>query len=148
MGMIVRAGGAVENGDIGLMELEERTRQYFAALEQGATGDALAAFYDPDVVQEEFPNRLLPNGARRDLAEILAAADRGQAVIHDHRYELLSVVVDGDRVAVEFVWSGVLVVDAGSLAAGTTLRGRFASFLEFRDGRVIAQRSYDCFDPW
>ena len=128
--------------------VRERTLQYFAALERGAAGDALAAFYDPGVVQEEFPNRLAPGGARRDLAGILEAAERGQAVITGHRYEVLSVVADGDRVAVEFVWSGTLAVPVGSLAAGSVMRGRFASFLEFRGGRIVAQRSYDCFDPW
>jgi ketosteroid isomerase-like protein len=130
------------------MDIRELTRRYFAALESGVTGDTLAALYHPDVVQEEFPNRLLPNGARRDLAGILAAADRGQQVITGHRYEVLSVVVDGAKVAVEFIWSGTLVVPVGGWAAGAVMRGRFASFLEFRDGRVIAQRSYDCFDPW
>jgi hypothetical protein len=39
----------------------------------------------------------------------------------------------------------ILRMDA--LAAGTTLRGRFASFLELRNGRIVSQRSYDCFDP-
>ena len=130
------------------MDVRELTRRYFAALERGATGDDLAALYDPAVVQEEFPNRLLPTGARRDLAGILAAAERGQAVVTGHRYELLSVVADGDRAAVEFVWSGTLVVPVGPLPAGAVMRGRFASFLEFRGGRVVAQRSYDCFDPW
>src|SRR4051794_36994477 len=47
------------------MDLRELTREYFAALERGVTGDALAALYHPDVVQEEYPNRLLPGGARR-----------------------------------------------------------------------------------
>jgi ketosteroid isomerase-like protein len=34
------------------------------------------------------------------------------------------------------------------LPAGARMRGRFASFLEFRDGRIVVQRSYDCFEPW
>ena len=130
------------------MDIRELTRQYFSALERGVTGDALAALYHPEVIQEEFPNRLAPSGARRDLAGILAAADRGRRVITGHRYEVLSVVVDGAKAAVEFVWSGTLLVPVGALAAGAVLRGRFASFLDFRDDRVIAQRSYDCFDPW
>ena len=25
---------------------------------------------------------------------------------------------------------------------------RFAIFLDFRDGRIVRQRNYDCFDPW
>lgn len=129
-------------------DVRELTRRYFEALEAGLVGDALAAFYDPGVVQEEFPNRLLPNGARRNLAEILAAAERGREVMAGQRYEILSLVADGDRVAVEFLWSGTLAVPLGALQAGAVMRGRFASFLEYRDGRIAAQRSYDCFTPW
>jgi hypothetical protein len=28
------------------------------------------------------------------------------------------------------------------------MRGRFAVFMEFRDGRIVRQRNYDCFKPW
>ena len=42
------------------MSLERKARAYIAAVEGGATGDELAAFYHPDVVQHEFPNRLVP----------------------------------------------------------------------------------------
>lgn len=131
-----------------MTDLAERTRAYFAALAGGATGYALAEFYHPDVVQEEFPNRLMPNGAKRNLREILDAAVRGQKVMTSQRFDIQTLVADGQRVAVEFVWSGTLAVAVGSLAAGDVMRGRFASFLEFRDGTIIAQRSYDCFDPW
>jgi ketosteroid isomerase-like protein len=129
-------------------EVLELTRRYFAAVAGGATGEALAAFYAPEVVQEEFPNRLAPHGARRDLTAILDAAQRGQRVMAAQRYEILQAMADGDRVAVEFRWSGTLAVSVGSLPAGAELRGRFACFLEFRDGRIVAQRNYDCFDPW
>lgn len=126
----------------------ELTRRYFAALEAGATGDALAAFYASGVVQEEFPNRFTPHGARRDLAAILDAAQRGQKLMASQRFEILHAVAEGDRVAVEFRWSGTLAIAVGSLLAGAEMRGRFACFLEFRDGRIVAQRNYDCFEPW
>jgi ketosteroid isomerase-like protein len=129
-------------------EVLELTRRYFAALESGATGEALAAFYAPDAVQEEFPNHLNPKGVRRGLTAILDAAARGQQVIASQRYEILHAVADGDRVAVEFRWSGTLAVPVASLPAGTVMRGRFACFLEFREGRIVAQRNYDCFEPW
>jgi len=131
-----------------VVDVLELTRRYFAALEAGAVGEALAAFYAPEVVQEEFPNRVTPHGARRDLAAILDAAGRGQRVMASQRYEILHAVADGNRVAVEFRWSGTLAVPVASLSAGAVMRGRFACFLEFRAGRIVAQRSYDCFDPW
>jgi ketosteroid isomerase-like protein len=126
----------------------ELARRYFAALEGGATGEALAAFYAPDVVQEEFPNRQSPLGARRDLARILAAAARGQQVMAAQRFEVLQAVASGDRVVVEFRWAGTLAVPVGSLPAGYEMRGRFVVFMEFQDGRIVAQRNYDCFEPW
>src|SRR6185503_12849371 len=52
-------------------------RRYIAAIEAGATGDALAPFFTPDVVITEFPNRFSPNGRTSDLPAALAAAERG-----------------------------------------------------------------------
>ncbi|MEZ4410147.1 MAG: nuclear transport factor 2 family protein [Polyangiales bacterium] len=123
-------------------------RRYLAALEAGATGDALAAFFTPDVVQEEFPNRLVPTGARRDLAALLDGAVRGQRVMTAQRYELVHAVASGDRVALEVQWTGTLAVPVGALPAGGEMRARFAVFLDLRDGRIAAQRNYDCFDPF
>ena len=121
---------------------------YFAAIERGATGDELAAFFTPDVIQEEFPNRLTLNGMRRDLAAILEGAVRGQAVLRSQRFETLDSVGTDERLALEVQWTGVLAVPVATLAAGAEMRARFAVFLDLRDGRIARQRNYDCFDPW
>ena len=126
----------------------EIVKRYLAALEPGATGDALAAFYADDVVQEEFPNRLLPNGARRDLTALLQGAERGQKVMRAQRFELLGAVENGDTVAVELQWTGTLAVPIGTIPAGGQMRARFAQFIEFRGDRIARQRNYDCFDPF
>jgi ketosteroid isomerase-like protein len=131
-----------------MADAQELALRYVDALSRGATGDELAAFYAPDVVQEEFPNRLAPQGVRRDLTAILAAADRGQQVMAAQRYKILNTVADGDRVALEFRWAGTLAAPAAGLPAGAEMRGRFAVFFEFRDGRIVAQRNYDCFESW
>jgi len=34
------------------------------------------------------------------------------------------------------------------MSAGGNMRARFAMFLEFRDSKVVRQRTYDCFEPW
>lgn len=126
----------------------ETARRYLAALEGGASGEALREFFTADVVQEEFPNRLMPNGARRDLAAMMEASERGKKVVTAQRWEVLNAVASGDNVALEFAWSATLAVPVGTLPAGGEMRGRFATFLEFRDGRIARQRSYDCFDPF
>jgi ketosteroid isomerase-like protein len=121
---------------------------YLAAIEAGATGDALAAFYAPDVVQEEFPNRLVPNGARRDLAALLEGAVRGQKVMRAQRFAILDALESGDTVALEVQWTGTLAVPVGTLPAGGEMRARFAVFIELRDGKIVRQRNYDCFEPF
>ncbi len=35
-----------------------------------------------------------------------------------------------------------------TLATVRAYRARFALFFEFRDGRIVVQRYYDCFDSW
>lgn len=126
----------------------QAARRYLAAIESGATGDALAAFFTEDVVQEEFPNRLVPAGARRDLAAILEGAVRGKTVVTRQRYDIHSATAAGDRVALEVTWTGTLAIPIGSVQPGGELRARFAVFLDFHDGRIAAQRNYDCFDPF
>jgi ketosteroid isomerase-like protein len=126
----------------------ELVKGYLAALEAGAQGDALARFFTEDVLQEEFPNRLVPNGARRGLAALLEGAARGQQAMSKQRYQLLGAVEDGDTVALEVQWTGTLAIALGSLPVGGDMKARFAVFLEFRGDRIARQRNYDCFDPW
>ena len=123
-------------------------RRYLEALERGVEGEELAAFFAPEVVQEEFPNRLVPDGARRDLAGLLEGRMRGKQVMRSERYEVRNALASGDRVALEVLWSGTLAIELGSLPAGGVMRAHFGVILDFRDGRIVAQRNYDCFEPW
>jgi ketosteroid isomerase-like protein len=122
-------------------------RRYLEAIASGLTGDELANFFLPDVIQEEFPNRFLPQGARRDLPAILDAAARGRAAMSSQSYRILHAVANGDDLAMEVEWEGTLAVPIGQLSAGAKMRARFAVFLEYRDGKIAAQRNYDCFEP-
>lgn len=123
-------------------------RRYLEALESGVDGSALADFFTKDVVQEEFPNRLSPIGAHRDLAAILEAARRGKQVMRAQRFEIRNSIVDGDNVALEVFWSGLLAVPVDTLPADSEMRAHFSVWLEFRDGKIARQHNYDCFDPW
>jgi ketosteroid isomerase-like protein len=64
------------------------------------------------------------------------------------RHEIRSAVAAGHLVALEVLWVGTLAAPFGSIAAGGELRAHSAMFLEFRDGRIAAQRNFDCFEPW
>ncbi|GLC24697.1 nuclear transport factor 2 family protein [Roseisolibacter agri] len=126
----------------------EAARRYLAAIEGGATGAALAAFYTPDVEQVEYPNRLLPMGATRDLAALLDGAVRGQQVVRAQRYEVRAAHASGDHVVLELLWVATLARSIGMLLPGHEMRAHFAVVLEYRDGRIARQRNYDCFEPF
>ena len=126
----------------------EIVRNYLQAVERGATGDELAAFYTDDVVQEEFPNRLVPNGARRDLKALLEGAERGQQVVRNQRYKVLSILEGEQTVIVEVQWSATLTIPLGTILTGGQMRARLAMFIEFRGDKIARQRNYDCYDPF
>lgn len=123
-------------------------RKYLEALEHGAEGGALAEFFTEDVVQEEFPNRLSPIGVHRDLNAIRDAARKGKKTLRAQKFDVRNSIVDGDNVALEVVWSGLLAVPVDTLPADTEMRAHLSIWLEFRDGKISRQHNYDCFDPW
>ena len=122
------------------------TRAFLRAIE---TRDAAAfAYYAPDVVQREFPNRLVVDGATRDLAALRAGAERGKQAVSEERYEIVRAVEHGDEVALELIWTATLRVPLGALPAGGVMRAYLGMFLTWRDGKIVSQRNYDCFEPF
>ncbi|MDT0448594.1 nuclear transport factor 2 family protein [Streptomyces hesseae] len=124
----------------------ETALRYHEAVARFATGEELARFFHEDAVHHELPNALFPEGVVRDLPAILAAAERGRGLLAEQRFEVTGAVAAGDRVALEVVWSGTLGVPLGELPTGHVLRAHIATFLEFRDGRIVSQRNYDCYE--
>ena len=124
----------------------ERATGYLRAIE--ARDGTVQDFFSADVVQQEFPNRLMPGGATRDRAALLAAAERGQRAISREHYEVVRAIAQGDEVALEVIWTGTLAVPLGPLPVGGTMRAHFGVFLTFRNGLIVSQRNYDCFDPF
>ena len=121
-------------------------REYVAALERGDAGDALRRFFTPDFQQIEYPNRLNAKGQQSDLKSALERSERGKGMMKSQRYEILNAVADGDSVAVEVQWTGVLTKEIPGLPG--EMHAHFAFFLDFRDGKIARQRNYDCFDAW
>lgn len=130
------------------MSLERRVRAYLAAIEGGADADELAGFYHPDAVLTEYPNRLNPNGAQKGLPEILAGVESGARLLSRQFFDVHTATETGDRVVVEMTWTGYPNVPMGMLRAGEPIRARIAQVIEFEDGLIIRQRTYDCFEPF
>ncbi|MGN6393057.1 MAG: nuclear transport factor 2 family protein [Gemmatimonadales bacterium] len=123
-------------------------RGYYAAIAHGAAALDWMRWFAPEVIQEEFPNRLLPAGTRRDLDGLQAAAQRGQTLLAQQEFEILHLMASGNKVLVEAEWRAQVARDAGPLRAGAQMRTRFAQVLELHDGKIVALRNYDCFYPW
>ena len=126
----------------------ELVRTYLHALESGKAGDALRPFFSHDARQVEMPNQLNRRGQESDLERILERSQTGLKMLQWQRYDMVSGIAQGDRVAVEARWTGVLAMGVGTLAAGAEMKASFAMFFQFRDGRIAVQRNYDCFEPW
>jgi len=128
-------------------DLAAITRRYLAALEAGNEAAVFACFH-PEITQIEWPNRLVEKGTTRDLAYLKASFAKGATVITGQRYDVKKLLAGDDEVALEAVWTGTLKVPIGTLKAGDTMKAYIASFLTFRDGLIVSQRSYDCFEPF
>ncbi len=123
-------------------------RAYLDAIERRAPFEEIAGFYTDDVVQQEFPNRFVPEGATRGPKELGEAAERGRKVIVSEKYEILHSVGEGASLALELQWTGVLAIPVGKLKAGEPMKARFGVFFTMRDGKIARQHNYDCFDAF
>ncbi len=122
-------------------------RAYLKALEEGRPQDAKAHFAD-DILQIEHPNRLKPNGDRRTASALAADGQKGLQILRSQTYEIQNAIADDDRVSLEVLWTGVLAVPMGELRPGDAMTCHSGIFLDFRDGKIVGQRNYDCFPPF
>ena len=109
---------------------------------------ALDRLLSPNVTRTEWPNLISPRGSTQDRAGMLAGLAAGARLLSEERYEVLSLLVDGERVAAELGWRAVLAVPALGLPAGGSLKGRFAVFFTVRRGLVEGVHNHDCFEPF
>jgi ketosteroid isomerase-like protein len=122
-------------------------RRYLEALEDGDAA-ATSALFAPEIVQIEYPNRLKPDGHRRDRMAMAADAQKGLMILRSQTYEVRNAICEGGRVSLEVFWRGVLAVELGELKPGDEMTAYSAIFLDFKDGKIVGQRNYDCFPPF
>jgi ketosteroid isomerase-like protein len=122
-------------------------RRLLAAIETGDEA-TLRAIYAQDVVQVEHPNRLKPNGDRRELDKMMADLKRGKALLRSEHYDVLAAAVSGDVVALQVKWTGVVNVPVGALQPGDSMLCESGIFLKFQGDRVVEQHNYDCFEDF
>jgi ketosteroid isomerase-like protein len=107
----------------------------------------IEALLDPDVRFLERPNLVSPRGSERDRAQMLTSVEAGRRLLRDQRFEVIDHLVDGDRVTSRVVWTGTIAVDAPPYAAESELRAHSSMHFTPREGRIIHQENFDCFEP-
>lgn len=122
-------------------------RRLFAAIESGDEA-TLHALYAENAVQVEHPNRLKPKGERRGIDKMTADLKRGKALLRSERYDVLEATVQGDNVAVQVRWTGVVNMPVGALQPGDSMVCESGIFLRFQGDRIVEQHNYDCFEDF
>ena len=122
-----------------------RVREYLRAIE---TNGAIEAFFAPDIIQTEFPNRLTRAETHRDLAALIASSAQGRKIVVKQTFDVKRIFAAGETVVAELLWTGTFTIPIESLQPGQEMRAHFCMILEFRDGKITKQRNYDCFEPF
>jgi ketosteroid isomerase-like protein len=125
-----------------------RYRAFLDALERFASPAEVAQFWADDARFVELPNALVPRGRTRTRAQALDGVAASSKVLTAQRFEIVSAVEQGERLALELDWRGTLAIPIGNTAAGGELHARIAAIVTLRDGLVCAQTNYDCYDPF
>jgi ketosteroid isomerase-like protein len=126
----------------------DRMKAYLQAVEAMGSFESVAQFSASDATFLEFPNRLAPQGRVRRGDELRAAWEQGRKFMKSQSYRVQRVIENGDDMAVELEWTGVLAVPVMNLPAGSEMKAFVAMFLRFRDGKIVEQRNYDCYPPF
>jgi ketosteroid isomerase-like protein len=120
------------------MTSEATVRAYLTAIESMDL-DAVDAFFHPEVLVTEHPNKLNPTGKTYDRAALRAAGERGKAGLAGQRYEVRGLIASGDRVCAQTVW-------IGTTKNGQEIRAHICSVFDLRDSKIWRQEQYDCFE--
>jgi hypothetical protein len=123
-------------------------KQYLAALEAFATGDALKKYFTDDAIVHELPNRLVPAGRDRNLPALIEASAQAPKLISEQRYVIRQALEKDDTLALDVDWTATIKIPLGQTPAGGKLKARLAMWVRFRDGLICEQTNFDCYDPF
>ena len=125
-----------------------RMHEYLRAVASLGATESLENFFGADITVQEFPNRIAPHGRVRRSAELRAAYEKSRDLLQSQEYKVQRVIENGDELAVELEWTGVLAIPVMNLPVGYEMKAFVAMFLTFRDGKIVSQRNYDCYPPF
>jgi ketosteroid isomerase-like protein len=123
-------------------------RQYVELFNDPATSiEDVKVYFDESIIWREMPNRFATQGRTSDYQTILASWEKGREYLPEQTYTLRESIASGDVVALEISWKGKVAKALPPFSAGTQLSAQLAIFLRFRDGKIVSQTDYPCYDP-
>ncbi|MCB2378563.1 nuclear transport factor 2 family protein [Hymenobacter sp. BT635] len=134
-----------------MAEQQLHTITTFLSLSESLETDpaAYAQVLHPEVEQIEYPNLLHKEIQRRSFTDILDNLRAGRELLLNPHFELHRAHACGDgTMVVEAHWHATLANDIGPLVRGQVLAAQFCMIFELKDGKIIQQRTYNCFDPF
>ena len=126
----------------------ELAKRYIELVSNPSTEpEDLKAVFDESLIWREMPNLFAPSGRVNDYATALASFGKGREYLPNQTYSLRQALASGDTVALEIGWAGEVAKSIGVFSAGTQLSAQLAIFLRIRDGKIMSQTDYPCYDP-
>jgi hypothetical protein len=117
-----------------------RVHQYLQAVAAMGAPETVADFFASDVVFQEFPNRIAPQGRVRRFADLGAAYGQGRKILQSQAYNVRRIVEAGDEVAVELEWHGILAVPVMNLPAGSEMKRSWRCFSRSATERLFRSK--------
>jgi ketosteroid isomerase-like protein len=126
----------------------ELAKRYIRTVgDPSTTFDDLKALLDDQIIWKEMPNSFALSGRTSDLEAASAGWRKGREYLPEQTYTVRHAVASGDSVALEISCSGNVAKAIGPFQAGVQLSAKLAIFLRFRNGRIVSQTDYPCYDP-
>lgn len=125
----------------------EVVRTYLGAVER-LDVEAAVACLDPAIEQVERPNRLYKDGQVRGFEQVMRDLPRAAQVLQRQSYDVATVFASGEQVVVEARWEGIVNVPLGRLMPGDAMVAHIAMVFTLKDGKIVRQVNYDCYEDF
>lgn len=122
--------------------------RYIQLIEDFAQPEDFVGVLDPAIHHEEYPNLLMKNGSQRGYEVMIAGPQQGRKLLSSNRFEVKNAFAAGDWVTIEMVWTGILAAPLGAMPVGYEMKAYIATILEFKNGLIVTQHQYDCYEPF
>ena len=124
-------------------------RKYYSLIEDfNSDKNEYEQIYDNDIKTIDYPNLVSPKGQMRTLEELFSGMENGKKILNWQKFEINTYNELNEKLVVESKWKGEVALDIGKLKKGQILIANICTIFEFKDGKIIQQTNYDCYEAF